>query len=117
MTAAKLVTLSFTPPAKQPLPLGCFAGGGGKGEWVAPQRNIFYFIKIYASVGGRGTACSNKGGFKIKSHERIGHDLDVISLIIGSLLGNTYLEKRVNNSFAGTRIIFVQTSDNVEYLM
>ncbi|RPB17844.1 hypothetical protein L211DRAFT_895241, partial [Terfezia boudieri ATCC MYA-4762] len=90
---------------------------GGKGEWLAPLRNIFYFIKIYASVGGGGTPCSNKGGFKIKSHERIGHDLDVISLIIGSLLGNTYLEKRVNNSFAGTRIIFVQTSDNVEYLM
>jgi hypothetical protein len=80
------------------------------------QKYILFYKNI-CECGGRGTACSNKGGFKIKSHERIGHDLDVISLIIGSLLGNTYLEKRVNNSFAGTRIIFVQTSDNVEYLM
>jgi hypothetical protein len=36
-------------------------------------------------------------------------------MIIGSTLGDTYLEKR--NNGIGTRIIFEQSSDNVEYLM
>lgn len=70
------------------------------------------------SLGGS----SNTNRFK--SIEKIGpHNLDVISLIIGSLLSNSYLEKR-NNSAPATqkseesiRIIFVKCSDNVEYLM
>lgn len=41
--------------------------------------------------------CNQKRFFfsrKLKSGERIGpHDLDVISLIVGSLLSNSYLEK------------------------
>jgi hypothetical protein len=67
------------------------------------------------------TLVSSKGGIKIGSADIIGpHNLvagEVISLIVGSLLGNSYLEKRENNRFAGTRITFVQVSDNVEYLM
>jgi len=35
------------------------------------------------------------------------------SLIIGSLLGNSYLEKNEK----GVRIIFIKCSENIEYLM
>lgn len=49
-----------------------------------------------------------------KSHQRIGpHNLDVLSLLFGSLLGDSYAEKRAN----GTRIVLQQESSNVEYLM
>lgn len=43
------------------------------------------------------------------------HNLDVISLIIGSLLSISYLEKRDNGS--GIRIVFIKYSNNVEYLI
>jgi hypothetical protein len=36
-------------------------------------------------------------------------------MIIGSILGDTYLEKRKNS--IGTRVIFKQSNKNVEYLM
>jgi hypothetical protein len=50
------------------------------------------------------------------SMERIGpHNIDIISIIIGSLLGDGHLEKR--NQGVGTRIKFEQSNDNVEYLM
>lgn len=53
---------------------------------------------------------------KLTSKERIGpHNIDIISMIIGSILGNTNLEKRKNG--IGTRIIFEQSNRNVEYLM
>ena len=56
------------------------------------------------------------GSNRLKPHQRIGpHDLDVISLIVGSLLSNSYLEKREYG--LGIRIIFVKWSNNVEYLM
>ena len=43
------------------------------------------------------------------------HNIDVISIIIGSTLGDTHLEKRSNG--VGTRLKFVQSHKNVEYLM
>ena len=53
---------------------------------------------------------------KLTSKDRIGpHNEDIISIIIGSTLGETQLEKRSNG--IGTRIIFEQSNDNVEYLM
>ena len=53
---------------------------------------------------------------KLRSDLRIGpHNLDVISVLIGSILGDTHLEKRKNG--IGTRIIFEQSNRNVEYLM
>lgn len=53
---------------------------------------------------------------KLKSVERIGpHNLDVISLIVGSLLSNSYLEKRSLTS--SVRIVFIKYSNNVEYLV
>lgn len=63
------------------------------------------------------TLGSSKGGIKIGSADRIGpHNLDVISLIVGSLLGgNTFLEKR-RIGFS-IRIIFVKCNNNVAFLM
>jgi hypothetical protein len=53
---------------------------------------------------------------KIKSNQRIGpHNIDVLSLIVGSLLGASHLEKRKNG--IGSRILFEQSNNNVEYLM
>ena len=53
---------------------------------------------------------------KLTSRDRIGpHNIDIISIIIGSTLSDTHLEKR--NNGIGTRIIFKQSNDNVEYLM
>src|SRR5258708_40047606 len=52
----------------------------------------------------------------LPSSQRIGpHNIDVISVIIGSVLGDSHLEKR--NQGIGTRVIFEQSSSNVEYLM
>ena len=56
---------------------------------------------------------SNK---KLPSSKRIGpHNIDVLSLIIGSVLGDSHLERR--SLAGGTRVIFEQSSANVEYLM
>jgi hypothetical protein len=52
----------------------------------------------------------------LSSSKRIGpHNIDIISIIIGSTLGDTHLEKRQNG--LGTRIKFEQSNNNVEYLM
>lgn len=71
------------------------------------------------SILGLNMVSNEKFNFKIKkltSKERIGpHNIDIISMVIGSSLGDTHLEKRKNG--IGTRIIFEQSSDNVEYLM
>ena len=54
--------------------------------------------------------------YNVKSDLRIGpHNLDIISMIIGSLLGDGHLEKRKQG--VGTRFKFEQSSQNVEYLM
>jgi ubiquinol-cytochrome c reductase cytochrome b subunit len=59
---------------------------------------------------------NNNKIIKLTSSQRIGpHNIDIISLIIGSTLGDTHLEKRKRG--IGTRIIFEQCSKNVEYLM
>lgn len=56
------------------------------------------------------------GGVKLRSWQRIGpHNIDVLSVLIGSILGNSQLEKR--NKGKGTRVIFEQYHSNVEYLM
>jgi LAGLIDADG DNA endonuclease family/NADH-Ubiquinone oxidoreductase (complex I), chain 5 N-terminus len=53
---------------------------------------------------------------RLTSRDRIGpHNNDIISMIIGSTLGDSHLEKRKNG--IGTRVIFEQSNDNVEYLM
>jgi len=56
------------------------------------------------------------GPIKCSSLNRIGpHNLDVISMLIGSILGDSHLERRVQG--IGTRVIFEQSNKNVEYLM
>ncbi len=51
---------------------------------------------------------------KIPSTQRIGpHNLEIIQVLIGSLLGDSHLEKRGE----GVRVKFEQTSRNVEYLI
>ena len=47
---------------------------------------------------------------------RIGpHNVDFISFLLGSILGDTHLEKREKG--LGTRIVFEQCQRNIEYLM
>jgi hypothetical protein len=72
-----------------------------------------YQLKHTPIIQKRTFTCSSN---KIKSSDKIGpHSLDVISVIVGSMLGNTQLEKRKTG--LGTRIIFVQCNNSVEYLV
>ena len=58
----------------------------------------------------------SKEGGRLRSDVSIGpHNIDVISVLIGSILGDTHLEKRKKG--IGTRIIFELSNKNVEYLM
>lgn len=51
---------------------------------------------------------------RTKAEKRIGpHNLNVISIIVGSLLGDSYAEKHGN----GTRITFYVESKNIDYLI
>ena len=45
------------------------------------------------------------------------HNKDVTSLIVGSLLSNSYLEKKEDNGLIKIRIIFIKYGNNIEYLM
>ena len=55
---------------------------------------------------------------RTESNLKIGpHNIDIISIIIGSLLGDGHLEKRLNGNKAGTRVKFEQCERNMEYLM
>jgi hypothetical protein len=79
--------------------------------------NVIYFSsnnieKSTSSCQNLTTSVRNN----LTSRERIGpHNIDIISIIIGSTLGETHLEKRDKGK--GTRIIFEQSNKNVEYLM
>ena len=71
---------------------------------LLPLNRVNYFHKYRSFFTGK------------TSVERIGpHNIDILSIIIGSLLGDGHLEKRRQG--LGTRIKFEQSSDNVEYLM
>jgi len=51
---------------------------------------------------------------KLAGNKRIGpHPEHILSIIYGSLLGDSHLEKRINN----VRISFQQENNNMEYLM
>lgn len=53
---------------------------------------------------------------KIHSHKRIGpHNINILEIMIGLLLGDGHLEKR--SGAIGCRLIVEQTNRNVEYLM
>lgn len=57
----------------------------------------------------------SKSTNKIRDNSNINKHKENISLIIGSLLGNSYLEKNAYNQ--GVRLIFIKCSGNIEYLM
>lgn len=66
------------------------------------------------------SACVSSGSYtkeinkKIRSEKRIGpHNIDILSIITGTLLGDGYAEKRVN----GTRISFYQEGSHKAYLL
>lgn len=53
---------------------------------------------------------------RLRSYQRIGpHNIDIISIIIGALLGDGHMENRGQG--LGVRVKFEQSSKNVEYLM
>jgi len=71
---------------------------------------------IYKQIYKNNIRALLTGNLKLSSKKRIGpHNLDIISMIIGSTLGDSHLEKRKKG--IGTRIIFEQSNKNVEYLM
>ena len=56
-----------------------------------------------------------KIGNKYKGWQRIGpHNIDIISILFGSLLGDAHAEKRIGG--VGTRITFYQEGSHVEYI-
>lgn len=60
--------------------------------------------------------CGETQNLRLRSDLRIGpHNIDILSIIIGSVLGDTHLGK--NKRGKGTRIEFAQSNKNVEYLM
>jgi ubiquinol-cytochrome c reductase cytochrome b subunit len=80
--------------------------------------NLISYSKLIISYlsQSRFNSIDNKKERKLLSSERIGpHNNDIISIIVGSTLGDTHLERRKNGK--GTRIIFEQCNKNVEYLM
>jgi hypothetical protein len=50
---------------------------------------------------------------RLNGSHRIGpHPVEILSILYGTLLGDSHLEKRINN----VRITFQQENSNVEYL-
>jgi len=58
---------------------------------------------------------------RTKAHKRYGpHNIDIISIIFGTLLGDSHAERRSYNTInkgRGTRISFQQENSNMEYLI
>lgn len=68
----------------------------------------YVFILIFIAI--------NKRAKRIKAEKRVGpHNLEVLSIFYGSLLGDSHAERRKNGN--GTRLSFSQESKNEEYLL
>lgn len=67
------------------------------------RRRLSYWTSAYLTIPPISIGLNGKG-----------LDSNLMSLIVGSLLSNSYLEKRNNNS--GVRIVFIKCSNNIEYL-
>jgi ubiquinol-cytochrome c reductase cytochrome b subunit len=83
---------------------------------VEPQMFSFYLIlfhllfitPIYKFISSKVS--------RLRGIYRIGpHNMDILSIIFGSLLGDGHAEKRLNG--VGTRISFYQEAVHVEYLL
>lgn len=73
---------------------------------------IYFFIVLISPI----TFGIEPKVSRLKGIYRIGpHNMDVISIIFGSLLGDAHAEKRLKG--LGTRISFFQESSHVEYLL
>lgn len=70
---------------------------------------------MYSQLPIIGKTIDNNSNNNITPFKIGPHNIDVISIIIGSTLGDLHLEKRSNG--IGTRLKFVQSHKNVEYLM
>lgn len=85
------------------------------------------YVLPWGQIGLRSCYTSNYAFLtpKLKGEHRIGpHDQDIYSIIIGSLLGDAYAERREFSikeskikNLGNTRISFHQSDKNVEYLM
>jgi hypothetical protein len=68
----------------------------------------YIFIIIYLA--------ESKIAKRIKAEKRVGpHNIEVLSIFYGSLLGDSHAERRVKGN--GTRLSFSQESKNEEYLL
>lgn len=86
---------------------------GWEGE-LMPQMNtlIFPVILLCTSVYKKNFHIEGR----IHSHKRVGpHDRKVIEFLVGGLLGDSHIEKRIGGT--GSRFKFEQNNRNVEYLM
>ena len=79
---------------------------------VMPQTcNLYYFI-IWILVT---SLLTGKTYTKIKGISRVGpHNIDILSIIYGSLLGDAHAEKRILG--VGTRISFYQEDTHLSYI-
>ena len=81
-----------------------------------PEMFSFYLISLFLVLITPITSGSDPEVSRLKGIYRIGpHNIDVISIIFGSLLGDGHAEKRLKG--LGTRISFFQEDSHVEYLL
>lgn len=84
-------------------------------KWYNIENNLFLYSQL-PIIGKTINKNLNNSNHNITPFKIGPHNIDVISIIIGSTLGDTHLEKRSNG--VGTRLKFVRKSHkNVEYLM
>ena len=81
--------------------------------WLYLYTNLIVFICVNSSPKNKNKI--NSRTFNYSSSVSSFYNCDIISLIIGSLLGNSYLRK--SESYPGIIITFIKCSDNLEYLM
>lgn len=86
------------------------------GLFYKPQMFIFYLISYFLVLISPVYIGVEPKVSRLKGKYRIGpHNIDVISIVFGSLLGDGHAEKRFNGS--GTRISFFQEGTHVGYLL
>lgn len=86
------------------------------GLFFKPQMFSFYLIYFFLVLITPIHFWVEPKVSRLKGIYRIGpHNIDVISIIFGSLLGDAHAEKRLNG--LGTRISFFQEGVHVEYLL
>ena len=81
---------------------------------LVPQMYIFIYILSFLFISPLQALGPRPNVSRLKGIYRIGpHNIDVISVIFGSLLGDAHGEKRAS----GTRICFFQEAKNISYLL